>query len=96
MGGWGPMDMLKALNKVGERWLIHFFNFAWRSGAVPMDWQTKKVVLIHKQKNLITGVSQNIVSQKKLNKVCYCANESFMCIISFYYHVPLYLLWKVI
>jgi len=38
--------MLKALDIVGLSWLTCLFNVAWRSGTVPMNWQTRMVVPI--------------------------------------------------
>jgi len=39
-------EMLKALDIVGLSWLTRFFNVAWGSGTVPMDWQIGVVVPI--------------------------------------------------
>uniref|UniRef100_A0A669C209 Reverse transcriptase domain-containing protein n=1 Tax=Oreochromis niloticus TaxID=8128 RepID=A0A669C209_ORENI len=42
-------EFLKALDVVGLSWLTRLYNVAWRSGAVPLDWQTGVVVPIFKK-----------------------------------------------
>ncbi|KAL3999283.1 hypothetical protein ACER0C_007054 [Sarotherodon galilaeus] len=42
-------EFLKALDVVGLSWLTCLYNVAWRSGAVPLDWQTGVVVPIFKK-----------------------------------------------
>uniref|UniRef100_A0A3P9BAF5 Reverse transcriptase domain-containing protein n=1 Tax=Maylandia zebra TaxID=106582 RepID=A0A3P9BAF5_9CICH len=42
-------EFLKALDVVGLSWLTRLCNVAWRSGAVPVDWQTGVVVPIFKK-----------------------------------------------
>uniref|UniRef100_A0A669BJZ3 Reverse transcriptase domain-containing protein n=1 Tax=Oreochromis niloticus TaxID=8128 RepID=A0A669BJZ3_ORENI len=42
-------EFLKALDIVGLSWLTRLYNVAWRSGAVPLDWQTGVVVPIFKR-----------------------------------------------
>jgi exonuclease III len=42
-------EMLKTLAKEGSRWLTRVFEVAWKSGRVPMDWQTGVVVPIFKK-----------------------------------------------
>ncbi len=44
-------EMLKALDIFGLSWLTHLFSDAWRSGKMPVDWQTGVVVLIFKKGN---------------------------------------------
>ncbi|XP_025766010.1 uncharacterized protein LOC112847802 [Oreochromis niloticus] len=42
-------EFLKALDVVGLSWLTCLYNVAWRSGAVPLDWQTGVVLPIFKK-----------------------------------------------
>lgn len=42
-------EMLKALDIVGLSWLTRLFSVAWRSGTVPVEWQTGVVVPIFKK-----------------------------------------------
>uniref|UniRef100_A0AAV2JL93 ribonuclease H n=1 Tax=Knipowitschia caucasica TaxID=637954 RepID=A0AAV2JL93_KNICA len=42
-------DYLKSLDVVGLSWLTRLCNIAWRSGAVPMEWQTGVVVPLYKK-----------------------------------------------
>uniref|UniRef100_A0AAV2MIF0 Reverse transcriptase domain-containing protein n=1 Tax=Knipowitschia caucasica TaxID=637954 RepID=A0AAV2MIF0_KNICA len=42
-------DYLGSLDVVGLSWLTRFCNIAWRSGAVPMEWQTGVVVPLYKK-----------------------------------------------
>ncbi|XP_076740219.1 uncharacterized protein LOC143418639 [Maylandia zebra] len=42
-------EFLKALDVVGLSWLTRLCKVAWRSGAVPVDWQTGVVVPIFKK-----------------------------------------------
>jgi hypothetical protein len=42
-------EMLKALGKGGLRWLTRVFEVAWKTGKVPLDWQTGVVVPIFKK-----------------------------------------------
>ncbi|MEL7181936.1 MAG: reverse transcriptase family protein, partial [Pseudomonadota bacterium] len=42
-------DFLKALDVVGLSWLTRLCNIAWKSGAVPLDWQTGVVVPLFKK-----------------------------------------------
>ncbi|KAL3987397.1 N-acetylgalactosamine 4-sulfate 6-O-sulfotransferase [Sarotherodon galilaeus] len=42
-------EFLKALDVVGLSWLTRLCNVVWRSGAVPLDWQTGVVVPIFKK-----------------------------------------------
>lgn len=34
------LEMSKALNNIDLSWLTYLFNVVWKSGAVPVDWQT--------------------------------------------------------
>ncbi|KAL3986594.1 KRAB domain-containing zinc finger protein [Sarotherodon galilaeus] len=45
----GRPEILKALDVVGLSWLTRLYNVVWRSGAVPLDWQTGVVVPIFKK-----------------------------------------------
>ncbi len=38
------LEMVKTLGFEGLSWMIHYFNIAWKSGAVPKEWQTGVVV----------------------------------------------------
>lgn len=42
-------EMLKALNIVGLSWLTRLFIVVWRSGTVPLEWQTGMEVPILKK-----------------------------------------------
>uniref|UniRef100_A0AAV2MQG6 ribonuclease H n=1 Tax=Knipowitschia caucasica TaxID=637954 RepID=A0AAV2MQG6_KNICA len=42
-------DYLKSLDVVGLSWLTRLCSIAWRSGAVPMEWQTGVVVPLYKK-----------------------------------------------
>ena len=42
-------EMLKTLGKGGLRWLTRVFEVAWKTGRVPLDWQTGVVVPIFKK-----------------------------------------------
>uniref|UniRef100_A0A3B3QL96 Reverse transcriptase domain-containing protein n=1 Tax=Paramormyrops kingsleyae TaxID=1676925 RepID=A0A3B3QL96_9TELE len=42
-------EYLKALDVVGLSWLTRLLNSAWRSGTVPLDWQTGVVVPLFKK-----------------------------------------------
>ena len=42
-------EMLKSLGVEGLSWLIRLFNIAWKSGAVPREWQTGVVVPLFKK-----------------------------------------------
>ena len=35
------LEMLKALGVEGLSWLTHLLNFAWESGTMPKEWQTR-------------------------------------------------------
>ena len=41
--------MLKALGVEGLSWLTRLINIAWKSGAVPKEWQTGVVVPLFKK-----------------------------------------------
>ena len=43
------LEMLKGLAMVRLSWLSHLFNIAWRSGTMPVEWQTRVVVPIFKK-----------------------------------------------
>ncbi len=42
-------EYLKSLDVVGLSWLTRLCNIAWRSGTVPLDWQTGVVVPLFKK-----------------------------------------------
>ena len=42
-------EMLKALGVMGLSWLTHLMKIAWKSGAVPKEWQTRVVVPLFKK-----------------------------------------------
>ena len=42
-------EYLKSLDVVGLSWLTRLCNIAWRSGTVPLDWQTGVVVPLYKK-----------------------------------------------
>ncbi len=44
------LEMLKALDIVGLSWLAHLSSVAWRSGTVPLEWQTGMVVPIFRKR----------------------------------------------
>lgn len=48
-------EMLKALDVIGPSQLTCFFSVVWRSGTVPMKWQTGVVVPIFKKGNRRVG-----------------------------------------
>nr|XP_049580440.1 charged multivesicular body protein 1a isoform X2 [Syngnathus scovelli] len=55
LGGKAPgvdgirLEFLKALDVVGLSWLTRLYNVAWKSGTVPLDWQTGVVVPLFKK-----------------------------------------------
>ncbi|XP_054643965.1 uncharacterized protein LOC129188028 [Dunckerocampus dactyliophorus] len=42
-------EFLKALDVAGLSWLTRLFNIVWKSGTVPLDWQTGVVVPLFKK-----------------------------------------------
>ena len=42
-------EMLKAMNNLGVRWLIHVFQVAWKTGKVTKQWQISVLIPIHKK-----------------------------------------------
>ncbi|XDV43830.1 hypothetical protein PO909_012233 [Leuciscus waleckii] len=44
-------EYLKSLDVVGLSWLTRLCSIAWRSGTVPLDWQTRVVVPLFKKGN---------------------------------------------
>lgn len=44
-------DYLQSLDFVGLSWQTHLYYITWRSGTVPLDWQTRVVVPLFKKRD---------------------------------------------